>query len=296
MRPFRHGSTKTHRAARRLAAPATLTTIAGLIIAAALLSVAPATAQQACFGSTPTMTGSGMIVGTDGDDVILGGDGNDVIQGRGGNDKLCGGGGNDQIGGGPGNDQVDGGAGNDALAGGPGDDTLLGGDGDDSMTGGTETDVCDGGPGTNTAATTGFEACETVRNAGEGAGEAPKFSLKATLNVRQEVPRPLDARGARGSFRATLRRTARGGVLSWRLSFRGLTGRALAAHIHRGKRRKAGAVVIKLCSPCSSRERGKAKVKGEALFRTIRQGRSYVNVHTKRNPAGEIRGQIDEVK
>lgn len=288
-------SMKPHRRARRFAAPAILTVIAALIVAATLPLAAPA-GEETCFGSAPTLTGSGMIVGTDGDDVIVGSDGNDTIQGRFGNDKLCGGDGDDQLGGGPGDDELDGGAGNDTLAGGPGDDTLLGGEGDDSMNGGTENDVCDGGAGTNTAATTGPEACETVRNAGEGSGEAPRFRLRAKLNTRQEVPRPQGARGARGSFRASLTRTAEGGTLRWRLRFRGLTGRALAAHVHRGKRGRAGRVVITLCSPCSSPERGKAKVTRKALFRAIRQGRTYVNVHTRRNPDGEVRGQIKEVE
>ncbi|MFL5896049.1 MAG: CHRD domain-containing protein [Thermoleophilaceae bacterium] len=237
-----------------------------------------------------------MIVGTDGDDVILGSDGNDLIQGRGGNDKVCGGAGDDQAGGGPGNDQVDGGSGNDTLAGGPGDDTVLGGDGDDAMNGGTENDVCDGGAGTNTAAATGAETCETIRNANGSAGTPSKFNLAASLSSRQEVPRPRDARGAKGTFKGTLTRTPGGGELTWRLTFKGLTGRGLAAHIHRGKRGKAGAIAITLCSPCRSPKHGKAKVKGEALFRTIKEGGTYVNVHTKKNPRGEIRGQVTAVK
>src|SRR4051812_21460606 len=83
-------------------------------LAIALLGVvlglaSAASGQETCFGSAPTITGSGTIVGTDGDDVIIGSSGNDVIQGRGGNDKICGEAGDDQLGGGPGNDQVDGG-------------------------------------------------------------------------------------------------------------------------------------------------------------------------------------------
>src|SRR5438874_1186453 len=46
-----------------------------------------------CHGRTPTMVGSGTIVGTAGDDVILGSDGPDDIDGRGGNDVICGRGG-----------------------------------------------------------------------------------------------------------------------------------------------------------------------------------------------------------
>ena len=50
---------------------------------------------QLCFGATPTITGSGTIVGTGGDDVIVGSAGNDTILAGDGNDKVCGGAGDD---------------------------------------------------------------------------------------------------------------------------------------------------------------------------------------------------------
>jgi CHRD domain/RTX calcium-binding nonapeptide repeat (4 copies) len=273
-----------------------MATAAGLLLLACALVLAPnAPGQEGCFGASPTITGSGTIEGTDGDDVILGSDGNDAIQAKGGNDKVCGGGGDDNVGGGPGNDEVGGGAGNDDIHGGAGDDTVLGDEGDDALRGGPDNDVCDGGPGTNTAPTSGFEACETVRNAGAGAGEAPSQKLRAILNRRQEVPRPRRARRARGRFAATLTRTDGGFELRWRLTSRRLTGRRLAAHIHRGPRGTAGPVVIPLCGPCSRRERGTAQVTDQALARSIVMGETYVNVHTRKNPDGEIRGQITRV-
>lgn len=272
---------------------------AGALIAAAALLGAPASvgsrhAEALCFGSPATITGSGTIDGTNGDDVIVGSDAADSIHGKGGNDKLCGGAGDDKLGGGPGDDQLDGGAGNDDLDGGPGNDTLLGAEGDDTIACGTENDVADGGPGTNTAITTGFEACETVTNATAPATEpAPTpHPLKATLTADKTVPRSKSVRGGSGLFSGTLTATEGGASLVWRLSFKKLTGSAVSAHIHEGTPGKAGAVVVTLCAPCSSGAHGTVDVSGQPARRAILSGEAYVDIHTKKNPAGEIRGQI----
>ena len=53
-------------------------------------------------------------------------------------------------------------------------------------------------------------------------------------------------------------------------------------------------VIVPLCAPCRSGARGRATVDGSVLD-ALESGRSYVNVHTKKNPAGEIRGQIAAV-
>lgn len=247
-----------------------------------------------CFGSPATHTGSGTIVGTDGDDVIVGSDGNDAIQGRNGNDKICGGAGDDALGGGPGDDQLDGGLGNDFVQGGPGNDAILGGEGDDTVQGGADTDTCDGGAGTNTAITTGFEACETVTNASPPATPPVEktIPLRATLTVGREVPHPKGTRGATGLFSATLTPTGDGATIVWRLTYKKLTGPAVATHIHSGKPGQAGPVLVALCGPCAPGAHGTVQVTGQPARRTIVSGEAYVNVHTMRNPGGEIRGQF----
>jgi hypothetical protein len=110
--------------------------------------------------------------------------------------------------------------------------------------------------------------------------------------ARAEVPRPSGTRaGAGGTF--SLTKTESGGsfTIAWTLSFKNLTGRAAAAHIHRGKVGKAGPVLVSLCGPCRSGQKGKAKI-SKAVAAAIKSGGTYVNVHTARNAAGEIRGQI----
>ena len=79
-----------------------------------------------------------------------------------------------------------------------------------------------------------------------------------------------------------------------RLRFSGLTGRASAAHIHIGQRGKAGLVAVPLCGPCRNGARGTANLTAAALA-ALENGRAYVNIHTKKNLAGEIRGQIRAV-
>ena len=114
----------------------------------------------------------------------------------------------------------------------------------------------------------------------------------AALNSRQEVPKPKGAVSrAAGSFTLTATKVDSGTTIAWRLTFRRLTGRAVAAHIHIGRRGAAGPVAIPLCGPCRSGVRGTA-TPNAATLAALEAGRAYVNVHTKGNAAGEIRGQL----
>ena len=134
----------------------------------------------------------------------------------------------------------------------------------------------------------------TDRNrAGEIRGQlGVAAGLRARLDARREVPKPKgNVARATGSFTATVTKEGTTGSVVWRLSFSRLTGRAVAAHIHIGRTGRAGPVAVALCGPCRSGARGTAAVSAAALT-AIEAGRAYVNVHTARNPAGEIRGQI----
>jgi CHRD domain len=112
--------------------------------------------------------------------------------------------------------------------------------------------------------------------------------LRASLNARQEVPKQaVKAPAASGSFTGTLTGTK----LTWSLSFRKLTGRATAAHIHLGRPGKAGPVAVPLCGPCRSGAKGSATLTA-AQVKAVLGGGTYVNVHTAKNPAGEIRGPL----
>jgi hypothetical protein len=53
-------------------------------------------------------------------------------------------------------------------------------------------------------------------------------------------------------------------------------------------------VAVPLCGPCRNGQRGTANLTAATLA-ALETGRAYVNVHTAKNAAGEIRGQIRAV-
>jgi hypothetical protein len=110
----------------------------------------------------------------------------------------------------------------------------------------------------------------------------------AKLTSAQEFPPQIvkDA-AANGTFTATLSGTK----LKYKLTFSKLTGPASAAHIHLGAMGAAGNVVVPLCAPCKSPVSGTVTVSA-ALQKDFTKHLLYVNVHTSKNPAGEIRGQL----
>jgi len=127
---------------------------------------------------------------------------------------------------------------------------------------------------------------------GSAAGHDETFGLNAALDARQQTPpQSMSVRAAVGTFSATLKLSGSSARLNWRLTFTHLSGRAIQAHIHRGRLGKAGPVGATLCSPCKATTRGSQAVSA-TLVRAIKSGGAYVDVHTTRNPRGEIRGQI----
>ena len=117
-------------------------------------------------------------------------------------------------------------------------------------------------------------------------------SVRTVLSAGQEVPKPKGVRrGATGRFVLTAVKSGSSAVVTWRLTFSRLSGRAVAAHIHTGRRGAAGPVAVPLCGPCANGATGRATVNATTLA-ALESGRTYVNVHTARNPAGEIRGQV----
>lgn len=136
--------------------------------------------------------------------------------------------------------------------------------------------------------------------------------FRARLRGFNEVP-PIFTRG-RGSFEARLV----GNTLRYRLRFSNLTTRATAAHIHFGQRGVNGEIIAFLCGGggkprCGGRSgtitgtirpRDILRIRGQGLsagnfraaLRILRSGVSYVNVHSTRFPAGEIRGQVIPVR
>ena len=120
---------------------------------------------------------------------------------------------------------------------------------------------------------------------------ASTYGVKATLTPGADVPKPKGAPHAKGSFVGSYVENKTGAVLKATLTYSGLTGPALQAHIHTGKLGVSGNVIVPLCAPCTSGKTGTYKI-SKAIVKALESGDTYVNVHTAKNPAGEIRGQI----
>src|SRR5438105_12099345 len=75
------------------------------------------------------------------------------------------------------------------------------------------------------------------------------YKLSAKLTAAREVPKPKGVpAAATGTFTGTLK----GKKLTFKLTFAHLSGKAFAAHIHKGKAGVSGPILVPLCGPCKS--------------------------------------------
>jgi hypothetical protein len=123
-------------------------------------------------------------------------------------------------------------------------------------------------------------------------GEGRPFAT--TLTGAAEVPGPGDL-DASGTAFITLNQGQ--GEVCFELSWAGIDGTVMAAHIHVGAATVAGPVVVTLFSgvALSGTDSASGCVSaGEELIKAIRQDPAsyYVNIHSDVFPAGAIRGQL----
>jgi hypothetical protein len=125
-------------------------------------------------------------------------------------------------------------------------------------------------------------------------GSAASTALKATLSGKNEVPSKGDPDG---SGTATLRIDPAKGTACFTIKLKKI-GTTAAAHIHTGKKGKAGGVLIPLFGSPSSKttRKGCARNQPAATLRKIVRspGNYYVNVHTAKYPDGAARGQLEK--
>jgi hypothetical protein len=127
-----------------------------------------------------------------------------------------------------------------------------------------------------------------------GAATAAPVSFKVDLTGAQQVP-PVNTAG-KGTASLTWNASTR--VVTWNITYSGLTGPVTMAHFHNGAQGKNGPVVIWLSTkgkPVKGAIKGRAKLT-TAQAHQFEAGDWYINVHTKANPAGEIRGQVTPPK
>lgn len=124
----------------------------------------------------------------------------------------------------------------------------------------------------------------------------PTYRLKSTLRPQNVVgPRPHVRRSAKGAFSAELReRRNHGGTIHPHLTLVGTTERVTSVHIHLGARGKNGFIIFP--APASPPLRLLLTASfiwwPGYLLPDLLAGPTYIDVHTKANPRGELRGQI----
>jgi hypothetical protein len=149
----------------------------------------------------------------------------------------------------------------------------------------------------------------TIADAGGG------NNIREQLSGYEETPLALSTPG-RAKFETRLDKTA----ISYRLSYRDLEAPVTQAHIHFGAEGQSGGISVFLCTNvgggpvgtqgCPAQPAtitgtivpgdvigpaGQGIAPGEfsELLAAIRAGATYVNVHTEKYPAGEIRAQLE---
>lgn len=111
-----------------------------------------------------------------------------------------------------------------------------------------------------------------------------------TTQLRAANEVPPNASPGTGSVDAVLDKNTN--LLRWKVSFSGLTGPATAAHFHGPAAIGANAgVALAWPAPIRSPMEGRATLTA-AQAADLLAGRWYANIHTERNPGGEVRGQM----
>jgi hypothetical protein len=111
--------------------------------------------------------------------------------------------------------------------------------------------------------------------------------LSATLNGTSEVPPVTTA--ATGKAALTLDKGTK--MLTWEISYSGLSGDAKAAHFHGPAAAGANAGVEVPIPVGPSPMKGSATLT-DAQMADFLGGKIYINIHTAAHGGGEIRGQV----
>jgi hypothetical protein len=132
------------------------------------------------------------------------------------------------------------------------------------------------------AALTGLGACHLAPIT------ATTNTMMARLSGADEVP-PVTGEGT-GTVETDLNRKT--GVLTWTITYAGLTGPVTAAHFHGPASAGEGAgVVVPITGNLVSPIKGQTPLTSAQVTGLV-AGRWYVNLHTSAYPEGEVRGQV----
>jgi CHRD domain len=125
--------------------------------------------------------------------------------------------------------------------------------------------------------------------------KAAPLTFKVDMNGAQQVP-PVQT-GATGTADLTYDPATR--MLTWTVTYAGLSGPATMAHLHgpaaQGKNAPPAIWLSEKGAAVSSPIKGQATLTPEQAQQMM-GGEWYINVHTQANPNGEIRGQVTPPK
>lgn len=125
-----------------------------------------------------------------------------------------------------------------------------------------------------------------------GSASAATTKFHATLTAGAEVP-PTKSTG-KGDATVTLDSATH--QITYDVTFSGFSSDVTAAHIHGpAELGKNAGVLVPLGTAPKSPIHGTAKLTPEQE-KDLTGGMTYVNIHTKNNPSGAIRGQLMEEK
>ena len=116
---------------------------------------------------------------------------------------------------------------------------------------------------------------------------AEKMTMKLNLTGASEVP-PNDS-AAKGTADVTYDTASK--MLTWKVTYSGLTGPATMAHFHGPAEPGKNAGIMVPFKDVASGAQGSATLT-DAQATALMDGKMYVNVHTKAHSGGEIRAQV----
>jgi hypothetical protein len=117
---------------------------------------------------------------------------------------------------------------------------------------------------------------------------ATSTALTARLSGASEVPAVMT--DATGKFEASL--AAGSNLLTWKITYAGLSGPVTGAHFHGpAMAGQNAAVVVPIGAPLASPITGSATLTPSQAA-DLSAGKWYVNLHTAANQGGEARGQV----
>jgi hypothetical protein len=159
--------------------------------------------------------------------------------------------------------------------------------------------ACNDNAGKNTTSdtTATMANMDTSTAASSSAGNITSnvINKKVQLSADQEVP-PNDSKGS-GTADVTYNKDSK--MLTYTLSWSGLTGKATMAHIHgtAAKGVNAGVkydITPKLKKEASGSITDSLNIESNGIKEdSLMSGFYYFNIHTAKHPGGEIRGQIE---